>query len=104
VHDVIHSKQIWDRISQQFNIASLARPLDLCKQLDLRKQLTNLSKDPQQSMEVYLKQIKTVANTLASIRMPISDIDLVQLTLNGLDDDCHTLVTTLAYGSNLITI
>ena len=42
-------------------------------------------------------------DSLASIRTPVSDIDLVQLTLNVLDEDYHTLVTTLSYGSNLIT-
>jgi len=40
VHDVIHSKQIWERLSQRFNIASLARAMDL------RRTLSTLSKDP----------------------------------------------------------
>ena len=71
MHDVIHSKQIWDRISQQFNIVILALALDL------PKQLINLSKDPQQSVEVYLRHIKTIMDTLVSIKMPVSDIDLV---------------------------
>ena len=35
--------------------------------------------------------------------MPIPDIELVQLTLNSLDEDYHTLVTTLSYDTNLLT-
>jgi len=54
-------------------------------------------------MEDYLRQIKHIADSLASIRTHVSNIDLVQLTLNGLDEDYHTLVTTLSYGSNLIS-
>jgi len=69
--------------------------------MDLRQTLSNLSKDPKQSMEDYLRHIKYVADSLASIRTPIPDIELVQLTLNGLDKDYHTLVTTLSYGTNL---
>ena len=97
MHDVIHSKQIWDKLSHRFNTASLARTMDL------RRTLTNLSKGPKQSMEEYLRQIKHIADLLVSIRTPISYIDLVQLTLNGLNKDYHNLVTTLSYGTNLRT-
>ena len=55
-------------------------------------------------MEDYLQSIKHIADSLASIRTCIPDIDLVQLTLNSLDEDYHTLVTTpSSYGTNLIT-
>jgi len=62
-----------------------------------------LSKDPKQSMEDYLRSIKHIAHSLASIRTPVPDIDLVQVTLNRLDEDYHNLVTTLSYGTRLIT-
>jgi len=42
-------------------------------------------------------------DSLTCIRTPVSDIDLVQLTLSGLDEGYHTLVTTLSYGTNLLT-
>ena len=71
--------------------------------MDLRRTLSNLSKDPKQSMEDYLRGIKHIADSLASIRTPVLDLDLVQLTLNGLDEDYHTLVTTLAYGTTFLT-
>ena len=61
-----------------------------------------MSKDPKQSMEDYLRSINTLL-TLASICTPVPDVDLVQLTLNELDEDYHNLVTTLPYGTNLIT-
>lgn len=54
-------------------------------------------------MEDYLRSIKHIADSLASIWTPIPDNDLVQLTLNGLDEDYHNLVTMLSYGTNLIT-
>ena len=40
VHDLIHSKQIWDCMSHWFNTASLTRAMDL------RCNLSMLSKDP----------------------------------------------------------
>ena len=45
VHDLMHSKQIWESLSHHFNTASLA-----CA-MDLQRNLSNLSKDPKQSME-----------------------------------------------------
>jgi len=84
-------------LSRRFNTASLARAMDL------RQTLSNLSKDPKQSMEDSLRHIKYVTDSLASICTPNPDIELVQLTFNGLDEDYHTLVTTLCYGTSLLT-
>lgn len=94
---MIHSKQIWDYVSHRFNTASLVRALDL------RRTLSTLSKDPKQSMENCLRGIKHIAVSLASIRTPVPDFELVQLTLNGLHEDYHNLVTALSYGTNLFT-
>lgn len=71
--------------------------------MDLQHTLSTLSKVPKQTMEDYLRIIKHIADSFASIRTLVSDSDLVQLTLNGLDNDYHTLVTTLSYGTNLLT-
>ena len=71
VHDLIHSKQIWECLTQRFNIASLAQAMDL------RRTLSNLSKDPKQSMEDYQWRIKHIIDSLTFIRTPIYDIDLV---------------------------
>ena len=54
-------------------------------------------------MEDHLRGIKHIANSLASIWTPVLDLELVQLTLNGLDEDYHNLVTNLAYGTTLLT-
>jgi len=51
--------------------------------MDLRRNLSNLSKDPKQSMDDYLRGIKHIADSLASIRTPVPYPELVQLTLNG---------------------
>ena len=55
-------------------------------------------------MEDYLQGIKRIADSLATIVSTASDMDLVQLTLNGADEDYHTLATILAYGTNLPTL
>ena len=54
-------------------------------------------------MEDYLRGIKHIADSLASIYTPVPNLKVVQLTLNGLDEDYHNLVTTLSYGTNLLT-
>ena len=89
VHDFSHYKQIWEFLPRRFNTASLARAMDL------RHILSNLSKDPKHNMEDYLRGIKHIADSLASIQTVVPDIILGQLTLNGLDEGYHNLVTTL---------
>jgi len=54
-------------------------------------------------MEDYLQSIKHIADSHASIQTPVSNVDLVQLTLNGLDEDYYNLVATLSYDTNLLT-
>jgi len=41
---------------------------------------TSLSKDDNQSMEDYLRNIKTIANSLAAIQSHVSDLELIQYT------------------------
>jgi len=69
-----------------FNTASSARVLDL------KFMLTNVSKGPNQSMEDYLRHIKTLADSLAPIQNPISDLELIQFTTFGIPPDYHTFV------------
>lgn len=53
-------------------------------------------------MEAYLWEIKVIADSLAAINAPITNQELVQYTLFGLDSDNESLVTTAAYfGGNL---
>ena len=47
VHDMVHSRQICNRLAHCFNTGSLAHAMDL------KRTLSNLSKDPEQSMEDY---------------------------------------------------
>jgi len=54
-------------------------------------------------MEDYLRGIKQIADSLASIGSPVSDMDLVTQTLNGVHEDYHILATTLSYGSTFLT-
>ena len=67
--------------------------------MNLGHTLLNVSKDPKQSMEDYLWSIKHITNSLVSIHTHVLDTDLVQLTLNGLDEDYHTLVMTFLMAS-----
>ncbi|KAJ8424539.1 hypothetical protein Cgig2_021544 [Carnegiea gigantea] len=54
-------------------------------------------------MDDYLWGIKQIADSLASIRLPIFDMELITQTLNGVAKDYHILATTLSDGSNLLT-
>jgi len=88
VCNIPHALPIWQRLASRFNTASLARALDL------KCMLTNVSKGSDQSIEDYLRQIKTFADSLAAIQSPVSDLELIQFTTSGLPSDYHTFVTT----------
>ena len=62
-----------------------------------------MSKDDNQYMDDYFLHIKRIVDSLTSIELPVSDLDLVILTLNGPDEDYFSLATSLLYGSNLLT-
>lgn len=59
--------------------------------------LTNLTKQENQSMEDYLRSIKMVADSLASIRAPILDLDLIQYTVAGLPVEYESLITVITF-------
>ena len=51
-------------------------------------------------MDGYLREIKVIADSLADIQCPVSNQDLVQYTLFGLDRDSkydHIVTTLLHY-------
>ena len=62
--------------------------------LDLKHMLTNISMESDQSMDSYLRSIKTIADALAAIQLPILDLELIQLTAAGLPEDYDSFVTT----------
>lgn len=71
--------------------------------MDLNRTLTTLSTDETQSMEDYLWAIEQIVDSLAPIGSPVSDLDLVQLILNGVDEDYCILAATLSYGATTLT-
>jgi len=71
--------------------------------MELERTLLNLSKDKSQSMEDNLCNIKQIADSLASIGSPVSDMDLVTLPPTGVDEYYHILATTLSYGTSSLT-
>ena len=80
--DLVLCLPIWQRPESRFNITNLTDALDL------KHMLSNLEKPESQPMDEQC-QIKSVADSLASIQSPVSDLDLIQHTLNvfGLDDN-----------------
>jgi len=88
VRDLLHSIQVWHRLESCFNMASLTRALDL------KHFFTNISLERNQSMDSYSHSVKTIADALAAIQSPISDLELIQLTTAGLPDDYDSFVTT----------
>jgi len=90
VRDLSHSLQVWQHLKSQFDMASLARALDL------KCMLTNITMGTDQTMESYFHSIKTIADALAVIQTPISDLELIQLTTIGLPTDYDSVVTTFS--------
>ena len=56
--------------------------------------LTNVSKSPDQSIDDYLRHIRTLADSLVAVQSPVSDLKLVQYTTSGLPPYYHHFVTT----------
>jgi len=65
--------------------------------LELKGILINIRKLDNQSMDAYLREIKTIANNPALVNSLMSYTDLIHHTLMGLDRDYETLVTTLTH-------
>ena len=94
--DLGHSFQIWHRLHKCFLKVSMA------KSLELRRKLTNVKKQASQSMESFLRDIKHIVDSLAAINSPLTDQELIQYTINGLDEQYEIFITAVTYfGQNL---
>ncbi|KAI4303077.1 hypothetical protein MLD38_038750 [Melastoma candidum] len=90
VYDILPAYEIWSTLHARFQQATLARELELRNRL-LSLRLTN------QSMAIYLRDLKTVADQLTAIGKPISTSELVLYALRGLPRSYESLVSTLSY-------
>lgn len=81
VHTLLHSSQVWDKLKTHFVGAGFNRALDL------KRTLNDLSMSPNPSLDDYLRSIKIIADSLAFVNCPVSDIDLIYSTINGLSSD-----------------
>ena len=97
VRDLQHCFPVWQWLETRFNISSLTRAIDS------RHLLTNLEKFESQSMEDFLRVVKSISNSLAAIQLPVSEIDLIQYTLNAIDPDYDGIVGTLTYMPGTLT-
>lgn len=97
VRDLVHSSQIWDRLHKRFQTNSLA------KTSELRRKLANMKKQSSQSMDSFLWEIKNIADSLATINSPLTDQELVQYIIDGLDYRYEAFVTAAAYFGGHLT-
>ena len=96
VCDCPTSYHIWSPLNQCFIHSSMALALEL------KRMLTNIRKRDSQPMDTYLREIKTIADNLASVNKPVSQSDLVHYTLMGLGRNYETwLPLLLIFLSNL---
>ena len=70
LRELPHSLSIWQCLESRFNIASLAR------YMDLQCMLTNLSILKSQSMEDFLRSAQSLTNSLATIHALVSSMDI----------------------------
>ncbi|XP_010692673.1 uncharacterized protein LOC104905751 [Beta vulgaris subsp. vulgaris] len=94
VHDLSTSVKIWNRLQTRFMHASMDRSMEL------KGRLTRIKKSDSQSVDGYLCEIKVIADSLAIIQCPISNQDLVQHKLFGLNLDSkydHIVTILLHY-------
>ncbi|CAH9126704.1 unnamed protein product [Cuscuta epithymum] len=89
VHDLKNASAIWSRLESHFMSASLARSMEL------KRQLTTSRKGLNQSMEHYLRDIKIIADNLASINDPVAPRELFKTILMGLGRDYESLITSV---------
>lgn len=97
VHTIVHASQIWSQLSARFNTKCLSRVVEL------KRTLTTTTKSKTQTVEDYVHEIKTIADNLAAIQHPITDLDLVQYIISGLPSDFEPLVTVITYLPGTIT-
>lgn len=69
----------------------------MAREMDLKRSLTKLEKLETQSIDDYLRSIKIIDDSLASIEAPVTDVDLVCNTVDGLNGECESLVTGVQF-------
>jgi len=96
VRDLSHSLQVLQHLEPRFNKASLVRSLDV------KRMHIDIHLEADQTMDLYLRTIKTIADFLATIQSPISDLELIQPTTGDLFEDYDSFVATFSMllGSN----
>ncbi|CAH9058461.1 unnamed protein product [Cuscuta epithymum] len=67
----------------------------LARSMELKRQLTTSRKGPNQSVEHYLRDIKIIADNLASINDPVAPRELFKTILMGLGRDYESLITSV---------
>jgi len=67
----------------------------MARAVELKQMLINIRKTDTQTMDAYLRDMKTITDNLASINSPMSQIDLAHHNLMGVGREYETLVTTL---------
>jgi len=69
----------------------------LARSIELKRKFNNLRKLAKQPIENFLHEIRSFADSLARIGDPLTEQELVELTIFGLDDDYDMFVTTVTY-------
>jgi len=91
VWDCATSFQVWKHLSHRFRHSSMARAIEL------KRQLVNIKKSDSQTMDAYLREIKTISDNLASVSCSVPSSDLVHYALLRLGREYESLVTTLTH-------
>ncbi|CAH9090912.1 unnamed protein product [Cuscuta europaea] len=95
VRDLKYSYEIWERLRSRFMSASLARSMVLKRLFDLIK------KKFDQSMDNYLREIKTLADDLATINFLVPPREILKTTIMGLGPEYESLFTVVSlFGQN----
>lgn len=93
----IHCVPIWQCLESLSNTVSLASALDL------KRMLSNLDKLDSQHMDDYLRLIKSIIDSLAAIKSPSFDLELIQYTPNGLGSYYNNFVDHVSFLPSGIT-
>ena len=78
------------------SLESLYSCQTVAKSFQLKQQLRSVKKDAL-SINDYILKIKTTGHSLAAIREPLNDKDLLLAILNGLDHEYETVVSLITY-------
>ncbi|CAH9089541.1 unnamed protein product [Cuscuta europaea] len=95
VRDLKHSYEIWERLESRFMSANLARSMEL------KRLFNQIKKKHDQSMDNYLREIKTLADDLATINCPVPQREILKTTIMGLGPEYESLFTAMSlFGQN----